>query len=173
MIWIDFGIVCLEQDKMSTPPDVTDVVYEAYKRTEESEPFYNEAYNFHTTDKLTGYWYFVWLPEPLCHEVSFFEIVEKKEPWVNVVPKGFKHVKKSLSYWEESPWLNVVPKWTEHVQKILTFYLEESPVHEIAVLLRIQGESKDIVHTYCKLDEFMNLLKEGKVKWNETYFIRS
>ena len=61
------------------------------------------------------------------------------------------------------------PEW--FCQEILEFYINESPEHKIAVLLRVQDDSNDIVHPLCKLDDFVNYLKEGNIKWNELYYV--
>ena len=122
---------------------------EGYLRTADSEPLYNESYHFHTADSLQGYWYNIWLPEAICYEESFFDIS----------PRGI-------------PCVNVAPKWADHVRNILSFYLNESPVHEIAVLLRVQDRSNDIVHPCRSLGDFLLALEEGSVNWNELYFIQ-
>lgn len=148
MIWIDFGIICIGQTKPSIPPNINSNDIEIYKRTISSEAQYDEWYNFHTADTLIGYWYIPWLPEEIMYDESFFDISEKG-----------------------CPWMNVVPKWEGTVKSILEFYLNESPNHKIAVLLRIQDKSNDTVHSVCKIDEFMNELIEGNIRWNELYFI--
>lgn len=148
MIWIDFGIICIGQENNSVPHEIKDIVVEAYTRTVDSEPFYIETYSFDTADMLSGIWYNIWLPEPICYEESFFDISTKQTPYVNVVPK-----------------------WTGLVQRILSFYINESPVRKIAVLLRVQDTSNDVVHPPCKLDDFIQALKEGNVKWNELYYV--
>ena len=150
MIWIDFGFICIEQEKASMPIDKKDILIESYQRTSDSEPFYNESYNFHTADSLSGYWYNIWLPEPICYKESFFDISPKNAPWIEVVPK-----------------------WTNHVKNILEFYINKSPVHKIAVLLRVQEDSDDVIHKDCKLDDFMQKLTEGNIKWNELYYVYS
>ena len=61
MIWIDFSIICIGQEQPSVPLSMKDFVFENYERTSYSEPFYNEDYHFYTADKLTGYWYNIWL----------------------------------------------------------------------------------------------------------------
>lgn len=148
MIWIDFGIICIGQEKESVPFDMEDLLIEGYQRTAESEPFYNATYNFCTADRLQGYWYNIWLPEPVCFDESFFDIAYKNVPYIKVVPK-----------------------WAEQVKRILAFYINESPVKRIAVLLRVQDISNDAVHTDCKLDDFFQKLIEGNVKWNELYYV--
>lgn len=148
MIWIDFGIICIGQEKMSVPSVMEDIEIEAYRRHENSEAFYNESYHFYTADALAGYWYNIWLPDPICYEESFFDIS----------PRGI-------------PCVSVVPKRADHVRRILTFYLNESPTHEIAVLLRVQDRSDDVAHPRCKLEAFLQALEEGTVRWNELYLI--
>ncbi|MBE6775707.1 MAG: hypothetical protein E7543_05895 [Ruminococcaceae bacterium] len=148
MIWIDFGIICIGQDRISAPSNVNDIVVEGYARTEDSEPFYNENYHFHTADKLLGCWYNVCLPDPIRCEDSFFDIAAKGVPYVQVVPK-----------------------WSEYVKNILSFYIEQSPINKIAVLLRVQDLSNDTVNYECSLDEFIQGLSVGNIKWNELYFV--
>lgn len=130
------------------PKDITDVRYETYKRTADSEPIYNESYKFDTADKLLGNLYFVWLPDEIIYDESFFDISQK-----------------------DCPWVCVETKWASTVKRILQFYLQESPTHQIAVLLRVQEESADITHSACSLEEYMNALIEGNIRWNELYFI--
>ena len=149
MIWIDFGIICIGQEQISAPPDMNDIVFKGYERTVNSEPFYNkDYYHFHTADKLLGCWYNIWLPKPICYEESFFDIASRGIPYVEVVPK-----------------------WSDYVAKILSFYINESPYNKIAVLLRIQDRSNDIVHPACSLSEFVQALSDGNIKWNELYFV--
>ena len=148
MIWIDFGIICIGQEQISVPADMNDIVFEGYQRTAVSEPFYNDSYHFHTADKLIGCWYNIWLPESICYEESFFDIASKGVPYVEAVPK-----------------------WSDYVAKILSFYINESPYNKIAVLLRIQESSNDIVHPVCRLSEFIQELNKGNIKWNELYFV--
>ena len=148
MIWIDFGIICIGQEQTSSPLSMNDIVIEGYKRTADSEPFYNENYHFHTADKLTGCWYNIWLPEPSCYEESFFDIAAKGVPYIEVVPK-----------------------WTKYVKDLLSFYIDQSPINKIAVLLRVQDSSNDTVHSDCCIDEFIQGLTVGNIKWNELYFV--
>ncbi len=148
MLWIDFGVICIGQDRISTPPDMNDIIVEGYQRTEDSEPIYNEYYNFHTLDNLLGCWYNIWLPEPICYEESIFDITSKGMPYVKVVPK-----------------------WSDYVKTILSFYINESPCNKIAVLLRIEDKSNNVVHFDCSLFEFIQAISEGNIKWNELYFI--
>lgn len=148
MIWIDFGIICIGQKQISVPSGMKDIVVEGCQRTADSEPLYNEFYHFHTADKLLGCWYNIWLPEPICYEESFFDIA----------PEGI-------------PYVEAAPKWSECVENILSFYISQSPTNEIAVLLRVQDTSDDIVHSDCSFDEFIRALTEGKIKWNELYFV--
>ena len=149
MIWIDFGIICIGQEKKSVPPNTDNLVIEAYQRTANAEQFYNENYNFHTADKQVGIWYNIWLSEPICYDESLFDISS-----------------------EQIPNVCVVPKYEALVKQLLEFYLDESPEHNIAVLLRVEDKSNDTVHSLCTLDDFIQALKAGKVKWNELYFIR-
>lgn len=148
MIWIDFGVICMGQEEKSVPPEMNNFIFEAYQRSVDSAPFYIEPYKFHTADTLTGYWYKIWLPELICYEESFFDIS----------PKG-------------APYVGVNPKYTIHVKSILEFYINESPVHKIAVLLRVQDFSNDVVHSSCSLDDFIQALKDGNIKWNELYYV--
>ena len=148
MIWIDFGIICIGQQQPSTPSNMNDFVFECYERTADSEPFYNESYNFHTADKLTGCWYNIWLPESISYEESFFDIATKGVPYIEVVHK-----------------------WAEYVKGILSFYINQSPINKIAVLLRVQDSSNDTVHSDCSIDEFIQRLTVGDIKWNELYFV--
>jgi len=151
MIWIDFSIICIDQTKPSILPNIKSDDIEINKRIAGSEPFYDETYyNFRTADALPGYWYRIWLPEEIMYDESFFDISEKS-----------------------CPWIYVVPKWKDIVRSVLEFYLNESPKHRIAVLLRVQDESNDDVHQVCKLDKFMNDLTEGNIRWNELYFIEN
>jgi len=151
MIWIDFGIICIGQTTPSIPPmppKIDRMTIDVSKRTIDSDARYNEDYIFHTADTLIGYWYVPWLPEEFRYDESFFDMSEKGCPWVYVVPK-----------------------WKDIVRSVLEFYLKESPEHRIAVLLRIEDQSNDIVHSVCKIDEFMNDLTDGNIRWNELYFI--
>lgn len=148
LIWIDFGIICIGQEQISTPTTIKDIVVEGYQRTADSKPFYIQSYHFHTADKLLGYWYNIWLPESLCYEESFFDIASKGVPYVEVVPK-----------------------WSKYVEDILSFYISQSPINKIAVLLRVEDTSNDIVHSDCSLAEFVQALIEGNIKWNELYFV--
>ena len=148
MISIDFGIICIGQEQPSVPSNMSDFVFEGYERTADSEPFYNDYYHFYTADKLMGCWYNIWLPESICYEESFFDIATKGVPYIEVVPK-----------------------WTEYVKDILSFYINQSPINKIAVLLRVQDSSNDTVHTDCSIDEFIQGLTVGNIKWNELYFV--
>ncbi len=148
MIWIDFGIICIGQEQTSAPLNMNDIVVEGYERTADSATFYNENYHFHTADKLMGCWYNIWLPEPICYEESFFDIATKGVPYIEVVPK-----------------------WIEYVKDLLSFYIDQSPINKIAVLLRVQDFSNDTVHFDCSIDEFIQGLTVGNIKWNELYFV--
>lgn len=148
MIWIDFGIICIGQEQISQPPDWKDIVVEGYRRMADSAPFYNESYHFAAADALTGCWYQIWLPDPRCYEDSFFDIADRGVPYVQTVPG-----------------------WTASVEKILRFYLAQSPVHRIAVLLRVQDRSDNVVHPLCSLDVFLQRLHDGEIRWNEVYHV--
>jgi len=148
MIWIDFGIICIGQEQTSAPSGVSDIVIEGHPRTVDSAPFYGDGYHFDTADKLTGCWYNIWLPHPMCYDESFFDIAAKNVPYVETVPK-----------------------WRECVKKLLAFYIAQSPCGQIAVLLRVQDSSDDTVHPPCSLDEFVQRLDAGRIKWNELYFV--
>ena len=149
MIWIDFGIICIGQEKKSVPPNTDNLVIEEYQRTANAEQFYNENYSFHTADKQVGVWYNIWLSELSCYDESLFDISS-----------------------EQIPNVCVVPKYEALVKQLLEFYLDESPEHNIAVLLRVEDKSNDTVHSLCTLDDFIQALKAGTIKWNELYFIR-
>ena len=69
------------------------------------------------------------------------------------------------------PYIEIVPKWTEYVKNILSFYIDQSPTKKIAVLLRVEDFSNDTVHSDCSIDEFIQELTEGNIKWNELYFV--
>jgi len=148
VILVDFGIICIGQEQASIPPKMNDLVFESYKRTADSAPFYNEDYHFHTADQLSGYWYNIWLPESIRYDESFFDIA----------PKGV-------------PYVEVIPKWTEYVRNLLSFYIDQSPIKKIAVLLRVQDFSDDTVHSACSLNEFIQGLTAGSIRWNELYFV--
>ena len=148
MIWIDFGIICIGQERTSAPSNMDDFIIEGYQRTTDLEPFYNDSYHFYTADKLKGCWYNIWLPDSICYKESFFDIAAKGIPYVEVVPK-----------------------WTKYVKNFLSFYIDQSPFNKIAVLLRVQDSSNDTVHSECSLDEFIQELTVGNIKWNELYFV--
>ena len=150
MIWIDFGIICIGQEQISVPSGMKDVVIEGHQRVADSGPFYNEEYHFHTADKLLGCWYNIWLPEPICYDESFFDIASKGVPYAEAVPK-----------------------WLACVKALISFYISQSPINKIAILLRVQDDSNDTVHSDCSLDEFVRMLTEGNIKWNELYFVHS
>lgn len=150
MIWIDFGIICIGQAQPSAPTDMTGIVFEGHQRTSDSEPFYSKGYHFPTADKLLGCWYHVWLPEPVCYEESFFDIASKGVPYVEIVTK-----------------------WSGHIASILSFYINQSPINKIAVLLRVQDSSNDTVYPEYSLDEYIQALTEGNIKWNALYFVHS
>ena len=118
------------------------------KKLANSEPLYNESYHFNTADKLMGCWYNIWFPQPICYEESFFDIATKGIPYIEIVPK-----------------------WTEYVKDILSFYIDQSLTKKIAVLLRVEDFSNDTVHSDCSIDEFIQELTEGNIKWNELYFV--
>lgn len=150
VIFIDFGIICIGKFKRSFPKNIEKVRFEVRKRTKTSKPMYDEWYHFQTADRLLGNWYFVWLTEDIFYDESFFDIADDKG----------------------EPWIYLEPKWKDTVKRILEFYIEESPIHQIAVLLRIQDRSHDISHPVCSLEEYMNDLEAGNIKWNELYFIK-
>lgn len=148
MILIDFGIICIGQSEITYPKGIKNVRFEVEDRQDHSEPMYDEWYHFQTADSLSGKWYFVWLSRNIYLEQSFFDISDKGDTCIYV----------------ES-------KWKDTVRTILDFYIQESPTHQIAVLLRMQDRSDNISHPVCTLDEFMKYLAAGEVKWNELYFI--
>ena len=148
MILIDFGIICREQKRHTVPKDIPKVRFGSYIRKENSGAMYYGYYSFEAADKLTGVWYFAWLTDDIFLEQSFFDIADKG-----------------------SPWIYAVPEWEETVREILAFYLKASPIHKIAVLLRIQDRSENVTHEECSLDEFMDKLRTGDVRWNELYNI--
>ena len=51
-------------------------------------------------------------------------------------------------------------------------YLKQSPEHKIAVMIRIQDKSNDISHPVCTFDEFVKMMKNGEIRWNELYFVQ-
>ena len=148
MIIADFGIICIEQTQNTYPKGIENICFETYKRVSNSKPMYGESYNFHTADLLTGYWYLIWPKDEILYEAPFFDLGQKGRPWVVVEQK-----------------------WAESVRKVLEFYIEQSPQKRIAVLIREQDKSDDIVHATIKIDDFMENLIVGNIKWNELYFI--
>ena len=148
MIWIDFNVICIGQNKKTIPCDIKDIVIDAYKRTKRSRPFYISSYNFQTADKLLGSWYSIRLQDDICYDESLFDISP-----------------------DDIPYVMVVPKWLELVKKVLLFYLNASPVNKIAVLLRVQDKSDDTINREYSLDEFVQALIAGKIKWNELYYV--
>lgn len=152
MIIIDFGIICIGQSEITYPNNIESVEFEVENRRSKSKSMYeyDEWCHFETADSLVGKWYLAWLSKDIFFEQSFFDLSDK----------GFSNV-------------CVVPKWKDTVKRILDFYIQESPVHQIAVLLRMQDESNNISHPVCSVKEFMDHLTDGEVKWNELYFIIS
>lgn len=148
MIIADFGVICIEQTKCTYPKGIENIRFETYHRVPGSKPMYMEYYNFHTADMLTGYWYFVWPKDELLYKKPFFDLGEKGCPWVVVIQE-----------------------WTEIVRKVLEFYIEQSPQNRIAVLIREQDQSDDIVHSAMKIDAYMENLIAGNIRWNELYFV--
>ncbi|WP_295152932.1 hypothetical protein [uncultured Ruminococcus sp.] len=148
MILIDLGIICLGQTKRTFPRSIPKVRYRSHVRREDSAPMYDEWYHFEAADRLTGIWYLAWLTDDIFLEQSMFDIAEKG-----------------------SPNIYVVPEWEDTVRELLGYYLKESPIHRIAVLLRIQDRSENVTHEECTLDEFMEMLRAGDVRWNELYHI--
>lgn len=150
MILIDFGIICIGQSEITYPNNIKNVEFEVENRQRNSESMYDEWYHFETADRLVGKWYLVWPSKDIYFEQSFFDLSDKG---------NFK--------------VCVVPKWKDTVKKILDFYIQESPTHQIAVLLRMQDESNNISHPICSAKEFIDYLMDGEIKWNEIYFITS
>ena len=148
MILIDFGIICREQTKRTFPRGIPKVRFRSHIRRADSDAMYDDFYHFEDADKLTGVWYFAWLTDDIFLEQSFFDIADKG-----------------------SPHIYAVPEWEAAVRRILAFYLKASPIHKIAVLLRIQDRSENVTHDECTLDEFMEKLRAGDVRWNELYNI--
>ena len=148
MILIDFGIICREQKRRSTPKNISKVRFESHIRKANSDAMYDDYYHFEDADKLTGVWYLAWLTDDIFLEQSFFDIADKG-----------------------SPWICSVPEWEDTVREILEFYLKASPIHKIAVLPRIQDRSENVTHEECTLDEFMDKLRAGDIRWNELYNI--
>lgn len=148
MILIDFGVICREQKRRLIPKNLPKVRFESHIRKETSDAMYDEYYHFEAADKLTGVWYLAWLTDDIFLEQSFFDIADKG-----------------------SPWIYVVPEWERTVKEILAFYLKASPIHKIAVLPRIQDRSENVTHEECTLDEFMDKLRSGDIRWNELYNI--
>ena len=148
MILIDFGVICCGQKKRIFPRGIPKLRFKSSIRKENSGPMYDEWYHFEAADRLTGIWYLVWLTEDLFLEESFFDIADKG-----------------------SPNIYVVPEWEDTVRRVPEFYIDRSPIHRIAVLLRIQDRSENVTHEECTLGEFMEMLKAGNVRWNELYNI--
>ena len=148
MIIADFGVICIGQTECIYPNGIDDICFESYQRVAGSEPMYNDYYNFHTADALTGYWYFIWPKDEIFYEKPFFDIGKKGRPSVVVIQE-----------------------WVKTVRKVLEFYIEQSPEKVIAVLIREQDKSNDVVHTTMAIDEFMKNLTLGNIKWNELYFV--
>ncbi len=150
-ILVDFGIISIGQTEKTYPELKDKLRFQAYKRNlgkTKSKPFYwdTEFYPFSTAYDLKGVWYLPWFPYEVNLIEYFFEM-------------------------KEGPYLRVNPKYESLVRKLLRFYLDESPEKKVAVLLCIQEKSKDLVHEPMKLKAFMDDLKEGKIRWNELYFI--
>lgn len=151
MIWVDFGIICIGQKNSSVPSDVADkLIVDIHDRQGDSSPLYDKTYyNFCTADKLNGYWYNFFLPDPACFEESLFDISHR-----------------------DIPYITILPKWVDTVRRILEFYINESPDNRIAVLIRIQDNSDDVEHSVRSIDEFMGELIDGNIRWNELYYIQ-
>lgn len=150
MIIADFGIICIGQTKCTYPEGIEDIQFETYKRKANSKAMYNKWYNFHTADTLIGYWYFVWPKDEDLYEKPFFDLG----------PKG-------------CPWVIVVQEWAETIRKVLEFYLKQSPENKVAVLIREQDKSNDIIHSAIKFNDFIEKLIAGDIRWNELYFIEN
>ncbi|MCH5160686.1 MAG: hypothetical protein J1G04_01500 [Clostridiales bacterium] len=148
MVIADFGIICLGQTECNYPNGTVDICFEVHRRLADSKAMYDNTYNFHTADTLIGNWYFVWPKEEIMYEKPFFDIG----------PKG-------------RPWVCVAREWRETIRKVLEFYICQSPEQKVAVLIREQDNSDNIVHPILKIDEFMSKLLSGNIRWNELYFI--
>lgn len=148
MIIADFGVICIGQTECTYPDKTDDIRFEAYQRWTDNKAMYESSYNFQSADSLVGYWYFVWPKEELFYEKPFFDIAQKGRPYVALAQE-----------------------WVETVRKVMEFFIEQSPEKRIAVLIREQDNSNDVVHSAIKINEFMENLIAGNIKWNELYFI--
>ena len=144
MIIADFCILCIGQITCSICHDVSPLEVQCINRNIFREAFFS-AYNCQQIDKEKGWFYLFW-PDTESYKVSFFDLMH-------------------------GDYITVFPEWQSTIRKLLLYYLLKSPNKTVAVLIRAQGYSANVVHQAYSLDEFMDDICSGQIRLNEIYYI--
>lgn len=148
MIIADLNIICINQKKKRAFIDKARLTCEAHNRNRSMSPVYATD-NFGVADGLKGWWY-TYLPS----KAYFFD-----SPFFD------------LNLRDNDNAVELNPQWNDLLCTLLSFFIKESPCGTIGFLIRLQDKSDNMVHgKYC-LEEFMQELRLGNIRYNELYFI--
>ena len=146
MVIADLNVICVDQLRYNPCPDCTQMSFEACDRNSSNEAVYH-LYNFPAAYKLNGWWYTYWPNEELFFERPFFDLVDHNGGGT----------------------IRLYDSWKDSLYHLFSYYLSASPSGEIGVLIRLEDDAKDFVHTHCQLQHFMEQLLAGTVEYNELY----
>jgi len=148
MIIADLNIICINQTEPCTFLPSDEVVCEMFERKSGKSPVYPMD-RFDVAHSLNGWWYTYWPNEELFFEYPFFD----------------------LNLLMGTNAIQLHPRWKVDVFELLSFYIDASPLHTIGVLIRVQDQSYNIVHKQIVLEDYTKAILNGKIHFNELYFV--
>lgn len=144
----DLNIICINQQHASLFPNCGNLDIEKYDRNTSGDPVYWSD-DFNTAHRLRGWWYTIYPKGNLFLERPFFDLCNDLE----------------------CDLVRLYPEWQTVMSNILVYYIEKSPLRKVGVLIRAQDVTEDTVAGEFRLDEFLQMLIHGEVKYNTLYFL--
>lgn len=149
MVLADLNIICVGQSQQKFPTKYNKFSIRAFNRNRKKlQPVYLYD-SFPVAHSLCGWWYQI-------HPKGWREFLENPFFEFN-------------SY--NSAFVGLRSQWIDDIQELLSFYIEQSPIREIAVVIRLESTVSEYVHMSCSIRSYINDLIKGNVAYNHLYFI--
>ncbi len=149
MVIADFVIIALRQHRRIKKP-LKSILIEAKKRRWFSRKIYADG--FPVAQALMGWWYTFYPPDSLIYTDPFFDIKdsEQRDDVKNVVIRA---------------------QWEKIIIYVLDYYLSMAETGTIAILFRLNNPVQEVIHCACSYEFFVNELLNGKIHFDELYFV--
>ena len=146
MVISDLNIICLEQIK----PHIFNENSVSIDIVDRTEGAYNPEWQY--LKDLNGVWYSVYPRNRLglrTYNDEFFDLGSRLETTF---------------------YIDINEKYKDTLISIFEFYVSESPVHEVDIMIWLDGDEK-MPRICCSFDRFIELLVNGKLLFGVLYHV--